>query len=123
MAQEFGTVNNASAKSREERETTLRKQYEAVFYDPADIVKKAKLAKERIENYLEEIDAILGNATEMTTITVSYWVKMIYLWYIATFVISKVRHQTIQVIYVIKLFKLYIMCFLTNEICRVIEKH
>lgn len=72
MAQEFGTVNNASAKSREERETTLRKQYEAVFYDPADIVKKAKLAKERIENYLEEIDAILGNATEMTTITVSY---------------------------------------------------
>lgn len=72
MAQEFGTVNNASAKSREERETTLRKQYEAVFYDPADIVKKAKLAKERIENYLEEIDAILGNATEMTTITVTY---------------------------------------------------
>lgn len=72
MAQEFGTVNNASAKSREERETTLRKQYEAVFYDPADIVKKAKLAKERIENYLEEIDAILGNATEMTTITVKY---------------------------------------------------
>lgn len=72
MAQEFGTVNNASAKSREERETTLRKQYEAVFYDPADIVKKAKIAKERIENYLEEIDAILGNATEMTTITVMY---------------------------------------------------
>ena len=37
---------------------------------------------------------------------------MIYLWYIATFVISEVRHQTIQVIYYV---------FLLNEIRRVTE--
>ena len=42
MAQEFGTVNNASAKSREERETTLRKQYEAVFYDPGRYCEKSE---------------------------------------------------------------------------------
>lgn len=72
VQQEFSNVTQSSSKVRKEREDELRQQYKVELLDPNDIAKKIMSFKNYIEEYLLEIDAILGHATEVTEITVEY---------------------------------------------------
>lgn len=72
LYQEFSAVTQASGKVRQEREKELRDQYAVELLDPNKLAERLMSFKEYIENYLAEIDAILGHATEVTEITVEY---------------------------------------------------
>lgn len=72
LYQEFASVTQASGKVRQEREAELREQYSIELLDPNKLAENLMSFKEYIENYLVEIDAILGHATEVTEITVEY---------------------------------------------------
>lgn len=72
LAEEFGSVTQAATSARKEREEELRKLYDVALQDPNEIAKKIGRLKEYIEEYNAEIDAILGHATEVTEITVTY---------------------------------------------------
>ena len=65
-------MTQASGKVRQEREAELREQYSIELLDPNKLAENLMSFKEYIENYLAEIDAILGHATEVTEITVEY---------------------------------------------------
>lgn len=72
LYQEFSSVTQASGKVRQEREKELRDQYAVELLDPNKLAENLMSFKEYIENYLAEIDSILGHATEVTEITVEY---------------------------------------------------
>ena len=72
LYQEFSSVTQASGKVRQEREAELREQYSIELLDPNKLAENLMSFKEYIENYLAEIDSILGHATEVTEITVEY---------------------------------------------------
>lgn len=72
LYQEFSAVTQASGKARQEREAELREQYSVELLDPNKLAENLMSFKEYIENYLAEIDSILGHATEVTEITVEY---------------------------------------------------
>lgn len=72
VQQEFSNVTQSSSKVRKEREDELRQQYKVELLDPNDVAKKIMGFKNYIEEYLLEIDAILGHATEVTEVTVEY---------------------------------------------------
>ena len=72
LYQEFSAVTQASGKARQEREAELREQYSVDILDPNKLAENLMSFKEYIENYLAEIDSILGHATEVTEITVEY---------------------------------------------------
>lgn len=72
LYQEFSSVTQASGKVRQERELELREQYSIELLDPNKLAENLMSFKEYIENYLAEIDSILGHATEVTEITVEY---------------------------------------------------
>lgn len=72
LYQEFSAVTQASGKVRQEREKELRDQYAVELLDPNKLAENLMSFKEYIENYLAEIDSILGHATEVTEITVEY---------------------------------------------------
>ena len=72
LYQEFSSVTQASGKVRQEREKELRDQYAVELLDPNKLAENLMSFKEYIENYLADIDSILGHATEVTEITVEY---------------------------------------------------
>ena len=72
LYQEFSGVTQASGKVRKEREDELRDQYAVTLLDPNKFAENLLSFKGYIENYLAEIDSILGHATEVTEITVKY---------------------------------------------------
>ena len=72
LYQEFSAVTQASGKVRQEREKELRDQYAVELLDPNKLAENLMSFKEYIENYLADIDSILGHATEVTEITVEY---------------------------------------------------
>lgn len=67
---EFGTSTNASSKQRQERQADLEKAYEVLYIDPVKLCSKAGDMKFAIEDYLCKIDALLGHATDTTTIEI-----------------------------------------------------
>lgn len=72
LYQEFSNVTQASGKVRQEREAELREQYTVTLLDPNKFAESLMSFKNYIEDYLAEIDSILGHATEVTEITVEY---------------------------------------------------
>ena len=72
LSSEFGTTTNASSKQREEREEKLLRDNAIYLEDPISLASKAKILSERITEYLETIDSIMGRETELTEITFEY---------------------------------------------------
>lgn len=72
LEQEFKNTTNASSKQREEREAKLLRDNTVVLEDPVSLAPKIKKIQEKIENYLETIDSILGRETELTEIVIEY---------------------------------------------------
>lgn len=71
MSREYGNTTVAvSSSERNKREEEMLKQYLPTFSDPNNLSDKLRDLNEYLEEYISEIDSILGHATEVTMITV-----------------------------------------------------